>query len=52
MEYTFLGGYKKIPNMEKILQDSTIIAEMVANEEVKIVSCMYDLESGVVDFYD
>jgi len=39
-------------NMEKILQDSPIIAEMVANEEVKIVGCMYDLETGVVDFYD
>jgi carbonic anhydrase len=39
-------------NMEKILQHSPIIAEMVANEEVKIVGCMYDLESGVVDFYD
>ena len=39
-------------NMKKILQDSPIIAEMVANEEVKIVGCMYDLETGVVDFYD
>lgn len=39
-------------NMEKILQDSPIIAEMVAKEEVKIVGCMYDLETGVVDFYD
>ena len=39
-------------NMEKILQDSPIIADMVANEEVKIVGCMYDLETGVVNFYD
>ncbi len=39
-------------NMEKIVHDSPIIAEMVANGEVKIAGCMYDLESGVVDFYD
>jgi len=39
-------------NMEKILQDSPIIAEMVQNEEVKIAGCMYDLATGVVDFYD
>jgi len=38
-------------NMEKILQNSPIIAEMVENGEVKIAGCMYDLESGVVDFY-
>lgn len=39
-------------NMEKIVQESPIIAEMVENEEVKIVGCMYDLESGKVEFYD
>jgi len=38
--------------MEKIRQDSPIIAEMVANGEVKIAGCMYSLETGVVDFYD
>lgn len=39
-------------NMEKILQNSPIIAEMVENKEVKIAGCMYDLESGIVEFYD
>jgi carbonic anhydrase len=39
-------------NMEKILHHSPIIAEMVENEEVKIAGCMYDLRSGVVEFYD
>jgi len=39
-------------NMEKILQKSPIIAEMVKNEEVKIAGCMYDLASGVVEFYN
>lgn len=39
-------------NMKKIVQESPIIAEMVENEEVKIVGCMYDLESGKVEFYD
>jgi len=39
-------------NMEKILQQSPIIAEMVENGEIKIAGCMYDLRSGVVEFYD
>lgn len=39
-------------NMEKILQNSPIISDMAANKEVKIVGCMYDLESGAVEFYD
>ncbi len=39
-------------NMEKIVQKSPIIAEMVENEEVRIAGCMYDLESGAVEFYD
>jgi carbonic anhydrase len=39
-------------NMEKILHHSPIIAGMVENEEVKIAGCMYDLRSGVVEFYD
>jgi len=39
-------------NMEKILHQSPIIAEMVESEEVKIAGCMYNLRSGVVEFYD
>jgi carbonic anhydrase len=39
-------------NAEKILENSPIIAEMVEKKEVKIAGCMYDLTTGVVDFYD
>jgi len=39
-------------NADKIIQNSPIIAEMVENKEVKIVGCMYDLKTGVVEFYD
>lgn len=39
-------------NMEKIRRDSPIIDAMVANDEVRIAGCMYDLATGVVDFYD
>jgi len=39
-------------NMKKIVQDSPIIAEMVENDQVRIAGCMYDLASGVVDFYE
>ena len=39
-------------NMKKVVHDSPIIAEMVENEEVRIAGCMYDLATGVVDFYD
>jgi carbonic anhydrase len=38
-------------NMKKIPHDSPIIAEMVDKGEVRIVGCMYDLASGVVEFY-
>ena len=38
-------------NTDRILQDSPIIAEMVSKKEVKIAGCMYDLTTGVVDFY-
>ena len=34
------------------MQNSPIIAEMVENDEIKIAGCMYDLESGAVEFYD
>jgi carbonic anhydrase len=39
-------------NMKKIPHDSPIIAEMVDKGEVRIVGCMYDLASGVVEFYE
>lgn len=39
-------------NMQKITRDSPVIAGMVDGGEVKIAGCMYDLESGMVEFYD
>ena len=39
-------------NREKILENSPILAEMVENDEIRIAGCMYDLATGVVEFYD
>lgn len=36
----------------KILRDSPIIREMVQKHQVLIVGCMYDLETGRVEFYE
>ncbi len=37
---------------EKILEGSPIIKEMVTASNVEIVGCMYDLETGIVTFYE
>ncbi len=37
--------------MDEIAQRSPIIQEMVASHEIAIVGGMYDIETGVVDFY-
>lgn len=37
---------------EKILEGSPIIKEMEAAGTVEIVGCMYDLETGIVNFYE
>lgn len=36
----------------KIMEQSPLLAEMVANSEIAIVGGMYDVESGAVTFYD
>jgi carbonic anhydrase len=36
----------------KILRDSPIIREMVQNHQVRIEGCMYDLQTGRVEFYE
>ncbi|MGB2502783.1 MAG: carbonic anhydrase family protein [Flavobacteriaceae bacterium] len=38
--------------MDKIVEDSPVLAEMQANGEIKIVGGMYDINSGAVHFYD
>ena len=38
--------------MDKIVEDSQVLAEMQANGEIKIVGGMYDINSGAVHFYD
>ncbi len=38
--------------MDKIVEDSPVLAEMQANGEIKIVGGMYDIYSGAVHFYD
>ena len=38
--------------IDKILEDSPVLAEMQTNGEIKIVGGMYDINSGAVHFYD
>ena len=38
--------------IDKIVEDSPVLAEMQANGEIKIVGGMYDINSGAVHFYD
>lgn len=37
---------------KQILERSSVIKEMVANDEIAIIGGMYDVETGVVDFYE
>lgn len=37
--------------IDKIREDSPVLAEMEANGEIKIVGAMYDINTGAVDFY-
>ncbi|MBS1514324.1 MAG: carbonic anhydrase [Bacteroidetes bacterium] len=41
-----------IMTMEKIKKDSSILKEMIDNGEIMMVGAMYDLETGVVTFYE
>ena len=38
--------------IDKIVEDSPVLAEMQTNGEIKIVGGMYDINSGAVHFYD
>lgn len=38
--------------IDKIIDDSPVLAEMQKNGEVKIVGAMYDIHSGAVTFYE
>lgn len=38
--------------MKQIKKDSPIIAEMIDKGEIKLVGGMYDVETGLVDFYE
>ena len=46
------GILNVILTIEKILQDSPVLAEMSTNGEIKIVGAMYNIKSGAVEFYD
>ncbi len=37
---------------KQVLERSPLLAEMVANSEIALAGGMYDVESGVVEFYD
>ena len=38
--------------IEKIIKDSTVLAEMQQSGEINIVGGMYDIHSGAVTFYE
>lgn len=38
-------------SIQRILDESTVLAEMVANGEIKIVGGMYNISTGAVEFY-
>lgn len=39
-------------NMEVILESSSIIRELIENEEINLVGAMYSVETGKVSFLD
>ena len=42
---------RNVDNMvQRVVEESAVIREMVANKEVVLVGALYDLESGVVKF--
>ena len=36
----------------QVLKNSPILKEMIENGEIALVGGMYDVETGIVDFYD
>lgn len=39
-------------NIDRILQESTVLSELVDAGEIKIIGGMYNIKTGKVDFYD
>lgn len=39
-------------NVDRIISESSVLAEMVNSGEIKIVGGMYNIKTGAVDFYD
>ncbi|MFT4848268.1 MAG: carbonic anhydrase, partial [Sediminicola sp.] len=39
-------------NIERILDESDVLADMQRNGEIQIIGAMYDIKTGVVDFYE
>ena len=37
---------------KQILKNSSILKEMFENDQIALVCGMYDMETGIVDFYD
>ncbi len=38
--------------IDKIIEDSEVLAEMVQNNDIKIIGAMYDIHTGAVTFYE
>ncbi|WP_114781262.1 carbonic anhydrase family protein [Botryobacter ruber] len=52
-EFVQLVAEKNVHNMiDEVTGRSSIIKEMIKNGEIGIIGGMYDVETGVVDFYD
>jgi carbonic anhydrase len=39
-------------NIDRILDESDVLAEMQSNGEIQIIGAMYDIKTGAVDFYE
>lgn len=39
-------------NIDRILQESDVLAQMQQNGEIRIIGAMYDISTGAVTFYD
>ena len=39
-------------NIDRILDESDVLAEMERNGEIQIIGAMYDIKTGAVSFYE
>ncbi len=39
-------------NIDRILKESDVLAEMLGNGEIQIIGAMYDIKTGAVNFYE